>query len=282
MPSTPPLLTFGIIADAQYADVDPQGERHYRSTLDKLPVAINDLNAAKVAFTLHLGDVIDRDFASYGKILPLFQKAEKPVHHLLGNHDYSVADADKAKVVATLGMPHDYYSFRSDKVRIVMLDTNAISVYKYPKDSAQTRNGEAVMDAARQKKLPEAQPWNAAMDRTQLEWLDKELTTAGEAGEIVIVAGHHPISPDSGHNLWNAGELKAVLNKHSCVRAYFNGHNHAGDSGQAGRVPCVTFRSMLHRPEVNAWAIVHVRENGLTIQGRGREVSRGMMVCGGK
>ncbi len=34
------VLSFGLITDVQYADVDPEGERHYRESIPKLKNAV--------------------------------------------------------------------------------------------------------------------------------------------------------------------------------------------------------------------------------------------------
>ena len=119
-----PLLSFGLLTDVQYADADPQGERHYRESPAKLREAVGWLARENLPFTLHLGDLIDRDFKSFDTVLPLFDGLGHPVRHLAGNHDFEVAEDEKAQVAAKLGMPADPYSFHASGVRIVMLDTN--------------------------------------------------------------------------------------------------------------------------------------------------------------
>jgi hypothetical protein len=42
-----PVLSFGVIADVQYRDADPQGTRFYRDSRAKLEQAIERLNAAR-------------------------------------------------------------------------------------------------------------------------------------------------------------------------------------------------------------------------------------------
>lgn len=269
-----PLLRFGLIADAQYADADPQGERHYRATPAKLKSAVETLRAAKPAFTLHLGDFIDRDFKAFATLLPLLDGLGHPVHHLLGNHDYDVADADKARVVATLGMPHDYYTFRSGGIRFLMLDTNDLSTYKRPADSPATKSSAALLKSLREAKAPGAQPWNGGIAETQLAWLDRELTAADAAKERVIVCGHHPLLPADPHQAWNSEEILAVLDRHPCVTAYFNGHHHAGAFAERNGIPYVTFRSMLHQPDITAFSVVEVHAGRIVITGHGREESR--------
>lgn len=268
------LLRFGLITDAQYADAAPKGERHYRETPGKLKAAVADLGSRKLPFTLHLGDFIDHDFKSFAELLPLLDPLGHPVHHLLGNHDYDLTDAEKARVVQSLGMPHDYYTFRSGKIRFLMLDTNALSTYKYPAGSTGAAVGEAAYQKARTAKEPGAQPWNGGIDETQLAWLERELTAADAAGEIVLVCGHHPLLPADAHQLWDAKTVIELLVKHRCVKAWLNGHNHAGDYALHEGIHCITFRSILHEPGVNAWAVVSVLPDRLVIEGHGREISR--------
>lgn len=270
-----PLLRFGLITDAQYADADPKGERHYRETPGKLKSAVETIRAAKPAFTLHLGDFIDRDFTAFATLLPLLDGLGHPVHHLLGNHDYDVADAEKARVVATLGMPHDYYTFRSSGgIRFVMLDTNDLSTYKRPADSPATKSAAEMLKRLQESKVPGAQPWNGGVAETQLAWLDRELTAADAAKERVIVCGHHPLLPADPHQAWNSADILAVIDRHPCVAAYFNGHNHAGDFAERKGIPYVTFRSMLHEPGITAFSVVDVHADRIVITGHGREESR--------
>jgi len=247
------LLRFGVITDAQYADADPQGERHYRATPAKLKAAVTDLAKRQLPFTLHLGDFIDRDFRSFANLLPLLDDLGHPVRHLLGNHDYSVPDREKCRVVSTLGLPHDYYAFRSGRVRFLMLDTNALGAYKTPASSGSSTGSNGV-------------------DVTQLGWLDRELTASDAQGDIVLVCGHHPLTAPLP--LANSGEVLALLAKHPSVKAYLNGHHHDGGYGLHEGIHCVTFRSILHRPETNAWSVARVFPDRLLIEGFGREESR--------
>lgn len=275
-----PLLRFGLVADAQYADAEAEGERHYRSTPEKLKRAIEALQREKLAFTMHLGDFIDRDFKSFDVMLPLLAELGHPVHHLLGNHDYSVADSEKAGVVSTLGMPHDYYGFRSHGVRFLMTDTNDLSVYRQPGDSPRTTEANGILEGLKAAKEPGAAKWNGGISSTQLAWLDRELAAADAAEERVFVCGHHPLLPADIHQAWNHAEVVAVLEKHPSVIAWFNGHNHAGGFAERDGLPYVTFRSMLHQRENTAYSVVEVYPDRVAIRGFGREVSRELRMRG--
>ncbi len=268
------LLRFGLITDAQYADAEPKGERHYRATPEKLKTAVSDLASQKLPFTLHLGDFIDHDFKSFATLLPLLEPLGHPIFHLLGNHDYDLTDAEKSRVVQTLDMPHDYYTFRKNGVRFLMLDTNALSVYKHPSGSPGNLMGRASLERFKQDKQPGAQPWNGGIDDTQLAWMDRELRAATATGEIVLVCGHHPLLPAAGEQMWNPQPVLELLLKFPCVKAWLNGHNHAGAYAIHEGLHCVTFCSILHQPDKNAWSTVAVHDDRLIITGHGREVSR--------
>ena len=269
-----PLITFGLTTDVQYADADPQGERHYRESIPKLKAVVADLAKENLPFTLHLGDVIDRDFASFAMVLPLFEPLGHPVRHLLGNHDYSIVDALKSQVVKTLGMPADYYAFRSSGVRFLMLDTCEVSVYKHPEGSAEVMDGKNHMKALAARGAKNAKPWNGGMSAKQLAWVETQLKEADAAKEPTILCGHHPIFPEDAHQLWNHRELLGVIEGHPSARAYLCGHNHAGAEAAFKGVPCITFKSVLHEPGVTSYAVLSLFHDKLVIRGRGREVSR--------
>ena len=269
-----PLLSFGLITDVQYADAEPEGERHYRESIPKLKVAVAWLAGKKLPFTLHLGDLIDRDFTAFATVMPLLDGLGHPVRHLLGNHDYDVADGEKGRVVSTIGMPRDYYQFSQSGLRLVMLDTNDLSTYKYPQDSPQDLESEILLKKLTAEKHNSAKPWNGGISEVQLRWLGDELTAADLAKERVILCGHHPLLPGDGLQAWNCDAVLAVIDRHPCVAAYFNGHNHAGAEVMRQGIPYITFKSVLHEPGVNSFSAIHCFANRLEIEGNGREVSR--------
>lgn len=271
-PVNGPLVSFGLLTDVQYVDAEPEGERHFRESIPKLKDAVKDLAGEGLPFSLHLGDVIDRDFSSFAAVMPLFGELGHPVRHLLGNHDYSIKDAEKAGVVKTLGMPADYYSFRSNGVLFVMLDTNDVSTYKHPQGGDGQLAAEAMMEKL--SGAANAKPWNGGVSPAQLTWLEKELAAADAAGEPAIICGHHPLLPEEGHQSWNSREILEVIGRHPCSRAYLGGHNHDGAQADSNGLPCVTFKSILHQPGVTAYAVVRLFKDRLVIEGRGREKSR--------
>lgn len=269
-----PILSFGLLTDVQYADADPEGERHYRESLSKLKTAVEWLAPKKLPFTLHLGDFIDRDFKSFAAVTPLLEGLGHPVRHLLGNHEYTLAAEDKDKVVPTLGMPRDYYQFRDCGVRFVMLDTNDLSTYKHPAGSPRDLESVALLKKSVEENLPQAKPWNGGLSETQLKWLEAELTAADMEKERVILCGHHPLLTADSYRVWNSDAVLALIDRHACVTAYFNGHNHAGAEEIRNGVPYITFKSILHESGVNSFSAIHLFPDRLHIEGNGRETSR--------
>lgn len=267
-----PLLSFGLITDVQYADADPIGERHYRESLPKLKEAAADLAKQKLPFSLHLGDVIDRDFASYATVLPLLEPLGHPVRHLMGNHDFSIPDGKKPEVAKLLGMPADHYAFTISGVRFVMLDTNEMSLYKHGKGSPEHEASKEALAALAKK--GKVSPNNGGPSAGQLAWLEKELAEADAARTPVIVCGHHTVLPEAGHNAWNRKPLVETILRHRSARAYFCGHHHAGAQVIVEGVPFITFKSLLHEPGVTAYSVVRLFDDRLVIEGRGRETSR--------
>lgn len=269
-----PILSFGLITDVQYADADPEGERHYRESPAKLQAAVKWLAGKNLPFTLHLGDFIDREFASYATVLPLLEPLGHPVRHLAGNHDYSVKPDEKEKVGQMLGMTKDHHSFEAAGLRFVMLDTNDVSVYKDAPDSPPNLAAKAMLAKLKAENRNCAQPWNGGLSVGQLEWLEKELAAADTAGQRVILCGHHPLLPAAGDQLWNGEDVLAVIDRHPCVAAYFNGHHHPGDEVMRNGVPYITFKSILQEPGVNAFSAIHWYADRFEIEGNGREKSR--------
>ena len=79
-----PKFSIGIVADLQYCDADPEMNRYFRNAPQKLSQVAEVLNKHKPNFVVNLGDTIDHDWQSFDGIMPLFQKFESPVYHVLG------------------------------------------------------------------------------------------------------------------------------------------------------------------------------------------------------
>ncbi len=259
-------FTFGAIADCQYCDADTGGVRFYRNSPAKLEAAVKHLNTLDLKFTVHLGDFIDKDWESFDVVGPIYQSLKMPAYHVLGNHDFSVADDKKADVHRKLGMPARYYDFMVHGWRFVALDGNDVSFHGYPKDSPEYAAAEKYYV---DNKI-ESPKWNGAIGEEQLTWLRGVLDDATQRGESVVLMAHFPVYPENVHNLWNADDILALADEYSCIKAYINGHNHKGNYGERNGVHYVTFKGMVDT-EDNAYSTVTVTPTELQITGFGRQ-----------
>lgn len=165
--SSPPLLSFGLITDVQYADVDDgwnyrrTQQRYYRSALRLLKEAVaewmdqshcdrekeansGDENQQQkpIKFAVNLGDLIDgknrganTTQAAIHDAVAVFSEFERtvgPVHHLLGNHElYNMVPADFDRQLRWSGASQTFYDFTmpvaAPHVRFVVLNCYGLS-----------------------------------------------------------------------------------------------------------------------------------------------------------
>jgi 3',5'-cyclic AMP phosphodiesterase CpdA len=267
-------ITFGVIADPQYCDCDRKGSRYYRGSLQKLAASVKALNSMDLAFVVNLGDFIDRDFASYDRMMPIWEELKHPRYQLLGNHDYEVAEDKKAEVPHRLGMSATRYDFAVGGWRIIVLDGTEVSLPPYKKDSPEYRSAAAMLADLKSKKVAQAQSWNGALGEAQREWLAERLASAKAAGERVIVCCHYPAFPANSHNLWDAEAVTKLLRESGNVAAYLNGHNHRGNYAADGGVHYVNFKGMVERESDTAFATMSCFADRLEITGYGLEPDR--------
>lgn len=264
-----PSFEFGVIADVQYDDAYSNGAtRFYSNSVSKLTYAAETLNQHDLAFTVQLGDLIDKDLDSFSTILPIFNKIESRKYHVLGNHDFPVKTDEVADI---LGMSNQYYDFGYAGWRFVVLDTNDISLYANAEGSDKYRQAQTMYNELKDSGAINAQTWNGAVGSEQLAWLHDVLNKAAKKNEKVIVFAHMPVSPENEHNVWNGDELIHELESSGNVVAYFNGHNHAGNFSQQNGIYYINFQGMVDTPDTNAYSIIRVFKDRLEIDGYGRE-----------
>lgn len=268
--SNKPLFSFGAVADCQFCN-KTSSVRKYSLSTKKLTECVEYYNQLELAFVVHLGDFIDRDFESFEKVVPIYNQLKAPHYHVLGNHDFSVADDKKALVPAQLGLKKRYYDFPHKGWRFLALDGNDVSLYAYPKNDPRTKAATAF-----HRRLKAGTPtWNGAVGNEQLKWIEDKLKAATKNHERVILFCHFPIHPANTHNLWNANVLTELLGKYPCVAAYMNGHNHAGNYGTKNKIHYLTLKGMVDTTS-NAFSVIEVYEDRLLLKGIGRQKNREM------
>ncbi|MCX5685688.1 MAG: metallophosphoesterase [Planctomycetota bacterium] len=277
-PAAKPIFTFGVVTDVQYADIDQQMKRQYRESPLKLENCVGQFNKMKPEFVIHLGDLIDQNYASFDMVLPLFEKLSMPHYYVLGNHDLKLEPEDKAKVIPRLGLDKlgagkGYYDFARPGWRFVVLNGNDLSIVTNVEGSEERKAAEALVAEMKKKGAKNAGLHGGGVGPKQLAWLKETLAKADAAGERAVVFGHFPIYPPGASNLWNDAEIIEILEAHKCVAAYFDGHAHGGGYGRKGRIHYVTFKGMIEA-DPTAYALVEVFPDMLKVTGFGAEKSR--------
>ncbi len=116
--------------------------------------------------------------------------------------------------------------------------------------------------------------FNGGVGQEQLQWLNKELELAEEAGQKVVIMSHIPIHPGCTSDIclpWNYEEVLDIIHKYSCVKICFHGHNHYGKSCVDGSgVHHIAFPAVLEcEPGQNAFATAYVFDDVIKIKGYG-------------
>lgn len=266
-------LRFGLIADPQYADVAAEKERYYRNSLNKLATAITELNDLKLDFVVSLGDLVDRDWRSFEPVLKSYGALRHPHAVLIGNHDAQVISQHLATQTPALGLPKSYYSFSLPGYRFLVIDGNDVSLYCNHANGDDRQLAEFMLDELTECQQSQAQPWNGAVGRKQLEWIEQHLKQAKAQGETVLVFGHYPLTPVNSHNLWNCETLVELLCRYQ-VRAYFAGHDHRGGYDRVDGTDFITLKGLVDGENSLPFASVTLADDVLTINGYGPEISR--------
>lgn len=270
-------LTIGIVTDVQYCACKPNETRFYNNSLTKLDSCIKYFNSQKLDFVAHLGDVIDRDFSSYDVVLPRFKKFDAPVYYILGNHEFNVIDSLKTKVINKFGLEKDYYSKNIGDWKFIFLNGDELSAF-YPKSKSQQIETDSLFKQLKVRKKCNATAWNGGISKRQFEWLRNELVQSQQENKKVIIMCHFPVYPTACLNLLNDDEVVGLMNNFKCVKAYFCGHNHAGDYGFKNGIHYITFKGMVETRDTVSFAKVTLTSDSMFVEGHGRELSRRLKI----
>lgn len=252
-------LRFGMVADPHYADIDRRGSRYYRESVAKMTECVSLANEKKVDFLIELGDFKDQaskptaeDTLAYLRTIEqVFQKANAPTYHALGNHDEdSISKEEFLAVVSNTGIPRTskYYSFDLKGFHFIVLDAN------YCTDGTDYCRGNF--------------RWtDANVPPAELKWLDGDLAATAKP---VIVFLHQQLDGKGSHYVNNAPDVRRILQKHKKVLAVFQGHNHAGHYSLIEGIHYYTLKAMIEGTgeKNNSYAIVEINDNrDITVTG---------------
>lgn len=246
---TPPVFTFGIIADIQYADIDDglnfskTRTRYYRNSLKLLRSAIQDWKEERVnpSFILQLGDIIDGYNKNHGAsdraletVVNEFENSLVKIHHVWGNHEFynfnrntlfasEINSGEKAEPGS--GLDDEIYAYHfspAPKFRFVVLDAYDMSVIG--RDPTNEKYNQAVNILKEHNNnddlnCPPMTSWleqrfvkfNGAFSQEQLHWLVEVLTLADQKHERVTIVSHLPVHPYSTDSTCLAWNYDAML-----------------------------------------------------------------------
>ncbi len=252
-------ISIGIFTDSHFADRPPAGSRHYRDSATKLAAFVVAMNKLRPSFSIVLGDFVDKgktldDERRYLKhIEGIYRRFTGERHHVIGNHD--VATFSKEQFVAGTGMPAPHYAFDRGPLHCIVLDAN------YRKDFSPYKAGNF--------------QWTETyVPPDEQRWLADELKRTKKS---VLVFIHQTLDDEKGaHGVKNAPEVRRILEQSGKVMAVFQGHNHGGAYRHVNGIPYFTMRAMVEGAGLdnNAYALVHVSPDRVTIRGFGKQPSR--------
>jgi manganese-dependent ADP-ribose/CDP-alcohol diphosphatase len=267
-----PLFSFGITTDIQYCNCESAGTRFYKTGPARLREALSSLKSHSIDFVFDLGDLIDRDYASFKPMLYIFDSSAIKTYHIAGNHDYNVDSRYKKRIPLPMPAKEGYYSFVHQNFRFIALNGNELSTYATTSKTS-IKEAQDYISALKFEGSPNCQEWNGGMSPKQLDWLNTQLEEATTQGQKVFIFSHFPVFPEDEHNLLNYKDVLYILRKYSNVIAYFAGHNHAGNYGNQNMTHFVTLKGMVETENTNSFSWVEVYSNKIWIHGSGREKS---------
>ncbi|MRH99763.1 phosphoesterase [Kriegella sp. EG-1] len=270
----PESFTIGVIADCQYCFCEPSGVRYYKKSEERLQHAVDILNDQDLKFSIHLGDFIDKNFASFDTVAPIWNSLKADKYHVLGNHDFSVADSLKHIVFEKMNLKSRYYSLVKNNWRFIILDGNDLSKHGALTEEKRQQT-DSIFELLSKSNPPNLVEWNGGLSRKQLTWVEHELLLAQQNNERVGFYCHFPaFGEEQTHNLWNYEQLLALIDNYECVEFYFNGHNHNGGYVQRSGVHFLNFKGMVDTESSTSFATVNFTKDSIIVNGYGREPSR--------
>ena len=252
-------VTFGLVTDVHYADIDNTIDRHYREAEARLAACVREMNARKPDFLIELGDFKDlgpspaATLDGLRRIERTFAGFEGARYHVLGNHDCDALTPDEFLAnIANFGQPQAkaYYGFRIRAITFLVLDGCYTSDMRH---------------------YSRSNPWtDANIPPDQLDWLRQELERADGP---VIVFCHQRMDPASEphHLLKNAAQVREVLERSGKVRTVITGHQHTGGCCKLNGISYLTLPSVVDGEDTNAYALASADSEGrVTVRGWGR------------
>jgi 3',5'-cyclic AMP phosphodiesterase CpdA len=207
-----PLLRAGLVTDVHHADVAARGTRHYRDSVSKLKLAVEEWKRQRVDFVIETGDFVDApektseriEIAYLREVDQVFRSAGAPTHYVLGNH--CVNAMSKSQFLATVKRKESWYSWDQGGWHWVVLDAcfRKDGVSYEPKNFVWT---------------------DTEIPADQRDWLKADLA---ETQLPTVVFVHQRLDLPRGDNyaIWSSEEVRKIIAGSGRVSAVIMGHSH--------------------------------------------------------
>jgi predicted phosphodiesterase len=265
-----PILKIGLIADIQYCNCESAGAREYTKSLVKLDEAVQVINQEKADLTVEVGDMIDRDFASFDPVFKKLNNLTAKWIFVPGNHDFNVPDSLKKTVFKMIGSKKGYHAEVVKGIRLLYLNGFENSVIAWSKETKDYKENKDRLKRLEKAKAKNASDWNGGLGKKQLEWVKSEVEKANQLNQKLIVFGHQPIVPGEEHSLWDSKKLIEALAAFQHQVLYICGHKHSGGDHTIGNTWIINLKGMVEQVSPS-FGVLSIYPDGYELKGYGGE-----------
>jgi len=257
-------ITFGLVADPQYAPDTANQYRFYSTSRIRLQDAVDTFQVHALPFIAILGDHINgyeptdtqkayRDIDSLNfQLMRYFGDR----YSVIGNHDCQSTSKEEFMGRIACIIPSKYYSFDRDNYHFVVLDC------QYNPDGTDFNHNN--------------NNWfNATIPDTEKQWLINDLAAAGKTSVFIFM---HDCCDTTKclELLVNAAEMRTIFENAGNVKAVFNGHKNAGGYANIHGIHYLPMKGMVEQAlPSNAFAEVTVTpdDDSLIVKGYSNQTS---------
>jgi hypothetical protein len=239
------VLKIGFVTDWEYGSKNKYDHKLPKKATSYLKSAVKHFNKAFHPdlvvgggdYVLARGDSKKKVEKQMKKINKVFQQASADRLYCMGNHDLS--KLSKVEVQNYLGINYNHSVTDENGIRVITLDTNSIG----SGDNGYGMTG----------RLPDG----------ELEWLEENLDT-----ELPVVVFSHqsPISTLESNgwrtNIYEAANLRAVLEKNGNVVAVFSGHTAVNYSTEINGISYAIINNLVDERAKGSFADITVEKIG--------------------
>ena len=232
-------MKIGIFTDSHYSSAEKTcGKRYNSKSLAKMKEAFNEFSEKQCDLVIFLGDLTDteathqKEVQNIKEISGVLNAQDMKIIVLMGNHD------------AFTFTPDDFYQTLGEKYRPENILQNGLNLI--------------FLDACHFKNGNHYQPGDT--DWTDTFYPDtnglKEILSSVSGNTYIFM--HQNIDPDirADHCLYNAEEVRHILEQSGKVKGVFRGHFHTGNASEYNGISYKTYPAMCETE--NGWFVAEL------------------------